>query len=100
VAAKHGVSLDGHRARQFRVSDFDTYDRIFVMDSVNYSDVLSMARNDKDVSKIDYIMNMANPGSNDPVPDPYYGGDDGFENVYTMLDRACDNIVKEIENPK
>jgi protein-tyrosine phosphatase len=97
VAGKHGISLDGHRARQFRVSDFDEFDRIYVMDSVNFSDVTSVARNENDLSKVDYIMNTVEPGKNNPVPDPYYGGDDGFENVYQMLDRACNKIAEEIK---
>jgi protein-tyrosine phosphatase len=98
VARKHGISLDSHRARQFRLSDFDEYDRIYVMDSVNYSDVMSVARNGDDESKVDYIMNVLQPGANQPVPDPYYGGKDGFENVYRMLDKACDIIADDIED--
>ena len=44
------------------------------------------------------ILNASNPGQNLSVPDPYYGGDQGFNNVYQMLDDACEVIVNEIQN--
>jgi len=63
------------------------------MDSNNYYDVKSVARNQADMEKVDFILNVSNPGSNKAVPDPYYGGKDGFKNVYTLLEEACEQIV-------
>lgn len=100
VANEHGITLDGHRARQFRVEDFDKFDRIYVMDETNYRDVAGLARNREDLGKVNYIMNEVAPGSNTPVPDPYYSGRDGFSNVYRMLDMACEKIADDIENQK
>jgi protein-tyrosine phosphatase len=100
IATKNGVSLDGHSARQFEVEDFDRFDRIYVMDETNYRDVTRLARNQDDLDKIDYIMNTVDPDSNTPVPDPYYGGEEGFSNVYRMLDTACEKIAGDIENNK
>ena len=100
IAMKNGVSLDGHSARQFKVEDFDKFDRIYVMDETNYRDVTSLARNQDDLDKVDFIMNVVAPGSNSHVPDPYYGGDEGFSNVYRMLDTACEIIAEDIENNK
>jgi protein-tyrosine phosphatase len=97
IARKNGVSLDGHSARQFRKDDFDRFDRIYVMDETNYRDVAGVARDKNDLDKVDYIMNTVAPGSNSPVPDPYYGGKEGFSNVYKMLDAACDTIAQEIK---
>ena len=96
IAVQHGISLKGHRARKFRVEDFDYFDSIYVMDADNYADVMSVTRDDKDVAKVDFIMNMASPGSNRPVPDPYYGEGDGFSIVYDMLDEACERIADDI----
>ena len=68
------------------------------MDSSNYNDIIKVARNKSDIDKVEMILNQSSPGKNLPVPDPYYGGKDGFENVYQMLDKACDTIVEKIQN--
>lgn len=96
-ARQYGINISKLVGRQFMVSDFDTFDHIFVMDSSNYRDVISVARSEKDKQKVDLILNRAFPGLNMAVPDPYYGGDDGFENVYQLLDKACDAIANSIE---
>lgn len=97
VAARHGIDLSGHVARLFNARDFDRFDRIYVMDSLNYSDVISLARSGDDESKVDYILNLVDPGNDRHVPDPWYGGREGFENVYRMLDHACQRLAEEIK---
>jgi len=98
VMKKHGIDISGQRARLFRKSDFDTFDRIYVMDSGNFQDVKSAAQNPDQMLNVDYIMNTSYPGRNKPVPDPYYGGNDGFEKTYQMLDEVTEQIVKELKN--
>ncbi|MFO7998663.1 MAG: low molecular weight protein-tyrosine-phosphatase [Bacteroidales bacterium] len=103
IALKHGIDLSGQRARKFTREDFDRYDRIFAMDRSNYKDLVSLARGPADRDKVDLIMNTSRPGEDLQVPDPYYGGPDGFLNVYQMLDRACENIVEQVkkfQNPE
>lgn len=100
VAQKNGIDISGHRARLFRVADFDEFDHIFVMDQRNYSDVASVARNQRDMEKVDFIMNMAYPASNTPVPDPYFGGRADFRKTWEMLDEATDRIIDQIINSK
>lgn len=95
VAEEHGIDLSAHRARLFRKEDFDNYDRIYVMDDGNYQDVLYMARNADDKKKVDYILNVVNPGKNEIVPDPYYGGLYKFKEVYELLSVACRKIAGE-----
>ena len=97
IANKYGIDLMSQRARQFSVNDFDEFDRIYAMDTSNYSNIISLARNEKDRDKVDLILNEINPRSFQSVPDPYYGGDNGFQNVYEMLDEACDIIVQNLE---
>lgn len=97
TALRHGIDISGHRARQFRVSDFDAFDRIYVMDPENYEGVMGMARNKADEDKVDYLLNLSSPGHDLPVPDPYYGGKDGFENVFHLLDEASDRLVEDLE---
>jgi protein-tyrosine phosphatase len=96
-AKQYGINISKLVGRQFNISDFDRFDKIYVMDQSNYYDVISLARNEGDKKKVELILNSAFPGKNMPVPDPYYGGDDGFEKVYQLLDKACDVIVNSIE---
>lgn len=97
-ARKHGVDVSKLKARQFSEKDFDDFDIIFVMDSSNYADVVSLARNEKDKNKVELILNRSYPNTNMSVPDPYFGGEQGFENVFILLDKACDIIVESLKN--
>ncbi|WP_435577838.1 low molecular weight protein-tyrosine-phosphatase [Gilvibacter sp.] len=94
IAKENGLDISAQRGRQFSVTDYDRFDHIFVMDNSNYRDVIRLARNDQDKQKVSMILDAIFPGDNVDVPDPYYGGSDGFANVYDMLDQACD-ILKE-----
>lgn len=99
TALKHGItSMNEHFARQIGVSDFERFDIIYTMDSDNYNHVMKLARNNKEEYKVELIMNLVTPGENQSVPDPYYGGEEGFENVYQMLDKATDLIIKNYDN--
>lgn len=100
VAREHGVDISMLRARLFRQSDFDHFDKIFVMDRHNMMDVAEQARNDKDLDKVDFIMNAAYPGSDMRVPDPYSGGPKEFEEAWEMVDLATDKIVDQIKTNK
>lgn len=95
TAQKHNIDITGKVARLFRVDDFDKYDKIFVMDAMNHADVMRLIRDDEDRKKVDFLLNQVTPGNDDEVPDPYYGGADGFDKVYDMMDRACDRIMKD-----
>lgn len=89
VARQHGIDISGLRGRQFNVRDFDTFDRIYVMDLDNYRDVLRKARNDADREKVQLLLEHQQP-----VPDPWY--DDAlFEPVYNLIYDACERIVNQ-----
>lgn len=96
VARKYGLDISNLRGRQFKISDFDLFDLIYVMDESNFKNVISLARNKEDIEKIKFILNEIYPNQNYDVPDPYHGEDAGFENVYKMLDEACDLIAKTL----
>ena len=96
IANKNGIDLTDQRARQFSEKDFDDFDKIYAMDTNNYSNIISLARNQSDRDKVDVILNELTPKSYDSVPDPYYGAGDGFQIVYNMLDNACDAIVGKL----
>ena len=96
VAAKYGLNINNQRARKFVVKDFDEFDVIYAMDESNYNNILLLARNKEDEQKVKMILNETTPGKNLDVPDPYYGGNQGFENVYKMLDKACNSIASNL----
>lgn len=93
-AKKNGVDLSSLRARQFKASDFNEFDRIFVMDKNNLKNVLALAKNDNHIKKVDLLLNLSNPNSNAEVPDPYYGGEESFEAVFKMVYEACEKLIE------
>jgi protein-tyrosine phosphatase len=96
VAGKYGIDITNQRARKFTVKDFDTFDYIYAMDESNYQNILMLARTNDDKSKVQLILNETHPTKNLAVPDPYYGGNQGFENIYTMLEQACEIIANKL----
>jgi len=98
IAKKYGIDLTDQCARVFLPEDFDRFDHIYVMDQSNYKNVCRLAPDEKAIEKVQLILNEIHPDKNLEVPDPYYGGDQGFENVYQMLDEACEKIKQKIEH--
>ncbi len=96
IAKKHGIDITDQRGRKFSEYDFERYDVIYVMDNSNYRDVLKLANSDSEKKKVKLILNEIFPGENVDVPDPYYGGSQGFENVFQMLDDACEKIAQKL----
>jgi protein-tyrosine phosphatase len=100
VAARHGLIYDG-RARQFKASDFDRYDLVIAMDKDNRDHLLNLARSQEDRQKI-HLLREFDPagGPKSSVPDPYYGGIDGFEEVYQVIERSVDGLLDRLEKGK
>ena len=98
TAEAHEVSMEGIRGRQFGVEDFDRYDHIFAMDRDNLHDILFL-KPDSDSEEFRVrLFREADPEPGEyQVPDPYYGGDDGFEEVYQIVDRTCQALVDAFE---
>ena len=96
VGLKNGVNISHQTSRKFRVDDFEAFDVIYAMDSRNYKNILKLARNSEDREKVKMILNEVNPNGNKSVPDPYYGELRGFDNVYQMLDEACEIISNKL----
>lgn len=92
------IDISTYRGRQFERADFDNFDRIFAMDYSNYENILRLSRGKEDHEKVEMILNLTQPGENMSVPDPYYGGESGFENVYQLLNAACDILIEQIKS--
>ena len=100
VAARHGLSYSG-RARQFQESDLDRFDLVLAMDRNNYAELLRQARSDQQRKKI-RLLREFDPlgGPRAEVPDPYYGGLDGFEETYQVVERSCRGLLDALEAGK
>ncbi len=98
VAAQRGLKYSG-RARQFKRADFDRFDLIIAMDRSNRSNLQRLARTEAEREKI-RLMREFDPSSSPQadVPDPYYGGMRGFEDVYDIVARACQGLLETLES--
>lgn len=93
-AKKNGVDLSKLRARRFSHTDFESFDKIYVMDESNYRDLVSMTKDKDHRARIDYLLNAPFAGKNLPVPDPYYGQEQHFEEVFQLVYKACQKLVE------
>jgi protein-tyrosine phosphatase len=93
VGAKNGISVDSI-ARQFRDTDIDGFDLVIAMDRSNEKNLIKLG---VDPERIRRMRSFDPDTPNGPdVPDPYYGGDDGFDKVYEMLVRSCQGLIDAI----
>jgi len=100
TAAKHGVHYN-HVGRQFRRDDFRKFDLILVMDHANYAALLALNPDPTEKAKIHYLREFDPQGGPEAeVPDPYYGGMDGFERVYRIVERSVRGLLDALESGK
>jgi len=97
VAKKNGVDLSAQTARKVQASDFDKFDYILAMDRSNLEDLRRLALNQEQKNKISLFMDYADNWDNTEVPDPYYGGSDGFQNVFDMVMSASEGLLNKIK---
>jgi len=98
VAASHGYNYSG-QAKQFQPDDFSNFDWIIAMDTNNYTTLIGMSKTGEQQEKI-HLMREFDPkgGPSSSVPDPYYFGIDGFEDVYQIVKRSCQGLLESLEN--
>ena len=97
VAATHGLDIGKQRCRKLVATDLETFDRIYAMDKSNYSNIITLAINEQQKSKVRLLLSEVDL-TIEEVPDPYYGGSDGFEKVYRMIDTACEAIAQKLDS--
>lgn len=96
TARQHGIDITRQRARQLKPHDLDRFDLVLAMDSQNYRDILGLATTKAQEDKVLLIMNFVAPDRNQAVPDPYWN-DNGFEQVFEMLEAACGMVVEKFK---
>jgi len=96
TAKKFGVDISHLVARKFSRKDFGNFDFIYVMDTENLRDVLALARSQEEVDKVKLVLDTGEKNSMPSVPDPWFGGEEGFVEVFNLLDKACDSIVTRL----
>ena len=95
VARINGVNISKQRSRTFIPEDVKRFDKIYAMSSDVIDDMKRIARRDFAGSKVDLLMNELFPGQNIDVPDPWYGPEPGYHEVFKLIENACDVIVKK-----
>ncbi|MEM7725241.1 MAG: low molecular weight protein-tyrosine-phosphatase [Cyanobacteria bacterium P01_A01_bin.45] len=94
---KLGIQMRG-QARQFQKSDFQDFDVILAMDKDNYQDIVRLDSTQEYAEKVKMMCDFCNHHDIKEVPDPYYGGTDGFNQVIELLLDACDGLLESIES--
>jgi protein-tyrosine phosphatase len=97
AAAERGIDLSVLRARQVQYDDFEKFDFLLVMDDDNHS-ILMRTCPQQYQHKIDYFLNYAPQLKRREVPDPYYGGQNGFEHVLDMIEEATIGFLTALQN--
>lgn len=95
AAARRGISLSGITARQIEVADFERFDLILCADTGNRDRVESM-RPKESQAEVRMILDFAMDADEVEVPDPYYGGEKGFERVLDLIESACEGLVRHL----
>jgi len=99
TSKSYGVDISQQRARKVKISDFENFDYVIAMDSSNYHDLKQLAPTDLE-DKVYRFMEFAPDWDNNDVPDPYYGGGNGFENVFKMVEAASEGLLTHILSQK
>lgn len=97
TAARHGVDISKHKGRQLSDSDFDSFTHIFALDTANLAGIKCRAPRHTQ-AHIGLLLDILHDTTGMSVPDPYYGGDEGFEECWQTISRAVDALVQRLRD--
>lgn len=97
VAKEKGCDLSQLQARQFVAEDFNKFDYILAMDNSNLDNILSLASSEEDKAKAQLFLNFSDSDLTQ-VPDPYYGGEEGFYQVFDLIHTTCEQLLSHLRN--
>lgn len=98
VALANGIDITQQRARRFTTEDLNQFDKIYALAGDVLKDIQRITGSKFDSSKVDLLLNEQYPGKNLDVPDPYYGGEPDFHEVFELLDQVCDQLILKYQN--
>lgn len=98
IAQNHHIDINPHRSRPIVEKDFEEFDHIYCMDFNNVKDAMSLTKSEEQRQRISLILDVLQDDNSQEVPDPYWGELSDFEDVYQMLDKACDIIADKINH--
>jgi protein-tyrosine phosphatase len=98
IALINGIDISQQRARRFTTEDLTQFDKIYALAGDVLNDIQRITGNKFDSAKVDLLLNEQYPGKNLDVPDPYYGGEPDFHEVYELLDEVCDQLILKYQN--
>ncbi len=97
VARINGIDISRQVSRQFVKEDFDRFDKIYAM-AADVVDEMKYIAGEKFIAdKVDLLLNEKYPGQNRDVPDPWYGAEPGYHAVYELIDKACEQLIKNYQ---
>ena len=98
IALINGIDISQQRARRFTTEDLTQFDKIYALAGDVLKDIQRITGNKFDSAKVDLLLNEQYPGKNLDVPDPYYGGEPDFHEVFELLDEVCDQLILKYQN--
>lgn len=95
VARLNGIDICNQKARQFVPEDFSRYDKIYAMADDVVAEIQQIAGSKFNAEKLDLFLNELYPGEHRSVPDPWYGTEPGYHEVYALIEQTCEQIIKK-----
>ena len=99
VARLNGIDICEQKARDFVKEDFERYDKIYAMADDVIDDIRHIAKEKYDPAKVELFLNELYPGKNASVPDPWYGLEPGYHEVYKLIEATCEKIIAKYAAP-
>jgi len=99
VARLNGIDICEQKARDFVKEDFERYDKIYAMADDVIDDIRHIAKEKYDPAKVELFLNELYPGKNASVPDPWYGPEPGYHEVYKLIEATCEKIIAKYAAP-
>lgn len=95
VAKKNGIDISKQICRRFEAADFERFDKIYAMAGDVVDEMKEISGNKFNKEKVDLLLNLVYPGENRDVPDPWYGPEAGYHEVFDLIDEACEILIKK-----
>jgi protein-tyrosine phosphatase len=93
IARLNGIEICNQRSRKLKADDFHNYDYLYAMAKDVVEEMKWIAGKHYNPAKVNLLMNFVTPGRDQDVPDPWYGGEEGYHKVYKLIDEACSRLI-------